>query len=236
MTIEDLKYVTPLDIQNAHINVTSAEMYAEAKEVNTHMYAMQSRRVKFLRDFWSLLGMNVAILVLAVLTGLDSHFSLIFKLTGGVCSVGGNVYLTLLPLLFYTVGYAYFILIRKVYNSWIMLIFAAMLVPMNYICIILVIADTVIVHFMGKIDDEIKNEVGYPHFAELHISTLREGKGAEEGDMDKFEDGDKSLDLEGAEQEKPPADPYAKYRIKPEDDLGLLRDNDIDKDKHTSDE
>lgn len=229
MTTDDLKYVTPLDIQNAHINVTSAEMYAEAKKVNTHMYAMQGKRVRFLRDFWSLLGMNICILVLAALSCLDSRFSLIYKLTGGVGSVGGNIPLTLLPLLFYGAGYIYFILIRKMYNPWIMLIFAVMLVPMNYICIILVIADAIVVRFMGKIDDEIKNQVGYPHFVELHISTLREGKGAEEGDMDKFEDGDKSLDLEGEEHEKPPADPYAKFRIKPEDDLGMLRDNDIDK-------
>ena len=30
MTIQDLKYITPLDIQAAYLNITSSEMYAEA--------------------------------------------------------------------------------------------------------------------------------------------------------------------------------------------------------------
>ena len=32
MKIEDLKYITPIDINAAHLNVTSAEMYEEAHD------------------------------------------------------------------------------------------------------------------------------------------------------------------------------------------------------------
>ena len=49
---------------------------------------------------------------------------------------------------------------------------------------------------------------------------------AEEGDMEKFEDGDKVDDLESERKENP----FDKYRTKWNDGEGMLRDNDISSD------
>ena len=73
MTINDLKYITPLDIQAAHLNVTSAEMYDEAKKFNQHMYDMQVKRRRFLCDKWGIVILNVIMLALAYYTAASSY-------------------------------------------------------------------------------------------------------------------------------------------------------------------
>jgi hypothetical protein len=88
MTINDLKYITPLDIQAAHLNVTSAEMYDEAKKFNQHMYDMQVKRRRFLCDKWGIVILNVIMLALAYYTAASSYTSLIFWATGGRGPVG----------------------------------------------------------------------------------------------------------------------------------------------------
>ncbi|PPJ44658.1 hypothetical protein C0075_25295, partial [Rhizobium sp. KAs_5_22] len=65
------------------------------------------------------------------------------------------------------------------------------------------------------------------HFAQLvgsFKSFVKDGEGYGVGDGVVYGAG---LQSESAEQG--PEDPFAKYRIKPEDDMGMLADNDINK-------
>ena len=178
MTIQDLKYITPLEIQAAHLNVTSAEMYDEAKKFNQHMYDMQVKRHRFLRDMWGVLILNVIAFALCMPTAASSYTSLLFKATGGSgpvgMAVGGNLVLTYLPALIYAAAFIVFILIRKVYNWKLILLISLMAIPTHYAFIILTIGNTILVKKMNDVDTEIKDEVGYPSFTELHLSYIRD--------------------------------------------------------------
>ncbi len=230
MKIEDLKFITPLDINEAHLNITSAEMYEEAKNFNRHMYLMRCKRWKFLRDFWGITILNVLMIAIGAVSATSSYTSLLFFLTGGRgpwgMATGGNVVVTLAPLALYTVMYVYFILIRRFYNWKMILPMSLVIVPVNYCFIVLMIFNVWLVIAMNKVDSEIKGEVGYPHFVELTLSYIRDEENAEEGDMEKFEDGDKVDDLESERKENP----FDKYRTKWNDGEGMLRDNDISSD------
>ena len=80
---------------------------------------------------------------------------------------------------------------------------------------------------MEKEDSSIRDEIGYPHFTQLvgsFKSFVKDGEVYGVGERVVYGAG---LQSESAEQI--PEDPFAKYGIKPEDDMGLLSDNDINK-------
>jgi hypothetical protein len=227
MTIQDLKYITPLDIQAAHLNVTSAEMYDEAKKFNMHMYDMQRKRRRFLRDMWGILILNVIMFALAIPTATSPFTSLVFKATGGsgpvLMATGGNLPLTYLPAAIYAVAFIYFILIKKLYNWKLILLLSLIAVPTHYAFIMLAIGNAVLVKKIYETDEEIKDEVGYPGFAELLLSFIRDEESLEEGGMDTYSDDEKSDDLESERKDNP----FDKYRTRWSDGEGLLRDSDI---------
>lgn len=229
MTLDDLKYITPLDIQAAHMNITSAEIYEETQRYNEHMLRMQRKRLKFLRDFWGITILNIIMLAIGLPTALSSYTSLIFAATGGsgpaLLAIGGNIPLTYLPVPIYVICFVYFILIRKLYDWRVMLVISLLLVPVNYGFITLVIFNVLLVIAMEKTDSEIRGEVGYPHFVMLTTSYIRDEENAEDGAMNDSDGADSSDDL-GSQREE---NPFDKYRIKPEDDMGMLADNDINK-------
>lgn len=228
MTVNDLKYITPIDIQAAYLNITSAEMYAEAKDFNMHMHDMQRKRYRFLRDFWGVVMFNVLMMLLCISTALSSYTSLIFRATGGRGPVGlatgGNPTLTYLPAAIYAVAFIYFILIKKIYNWRMMLIISLLPIPTHYAFIVLAIANVILSKKMFDIDNEIKEEVGYPHFVELTLSYLRDEEDAEDGAMESFSESEKSEDLETERKENP----YDKYRtVWGKGEGSMLADNDI---------
>ncbi|MBP5362162.1 MAG: hypothetical protein J6Y71_03925 [Ruminococcus sp.] len=228
MTIQDLKYITPLDIQAAYLNITSSEMYAEAKEFNKHMYDMQRKRWRFLRDFWLVVALNVIIFGICLPTALSDTTSFIFKATGGSGPVGmatgGNIPLTYLPALIYLAAFLYFIVIKKIYNWRLMLVISLIPLPTHYAFLILAIFNVILVKKMNDVDNEIKDEVGYPHFVQLVLSYIRDEENAEEGAMESFSDSEKSDDLESERKENP----FDKYRTRwGEREGSMLADNDI---------
>lgn len=228
MTIQDLKYITPLDIQAAHLNVTSSEMYAEAKDFNKHMYAMQKKRWRFLRDYWVMAVFNVIMLALGVLTAMSSYTSLLFSVSGGRGPVGlatgGNMWVTLFPVPIYIILFVWLIMLRKIYDSRLVLLISVILFPVNYAFIMLAIMNVILIGAMNKVDNEIKDEVGYPHFVELTLSYIRDEENAEDGGMESYSEDETSDDLISERRENP----FDKYRTHWADGEGsMLADNDI---------
>ena len=228
MTIQDLKYITPLDIEAAHLNVTSAEMYDEAKKFNQHMYDMQRRRHRFLRDMWSLILLNIFMFAVAMPTAMSSYTSLAFRLSGGsglvMMAKGGNLFLTYLPAVIYAAAFVYFIVIKKFYSSSLIFILTLIAVPTNYAFLLMAIFNAILVKKMNDVDNEIKEEPGYPGFAELHLSFIRDEESLEEGGMENYSDDEKSDDLESERKENP----FDKYRTRWGSGEGaMLADNDI---------
>ena len=121
----------------------------------------------------------------------------------------------------------YFIGIRKIYSWKAGILTALILIPANVAFIALAAANAVVIYFMDKEDGRLRKEKGYPHFAQLvgsFKSFVKDGEVYGVGEGVVYGAGLKS---ESAEQV--PEDPFAKYRIKPEDDMGMLADNDINK-------
>ncbi|MDD7517853.1 hypothetical protein [Ruminococcus flavefaciens] len=216
----ELKYITQENIDAAHINITSAEMYTEFKEYNQHMLDMQKERWRFLRDFWGLWIMNVIGLHAGLQTVYFWKCSLIYQMSGAFmpCALLAAIYLLLM---------IYFIGIRKIYSWKAGILTALILIPANVAFIALAAANAVVIYFMDKEDGRLRKEKGYPHFAQLvgsFKSFVKDGEVYGVGEGVVYGAGLKS---ESAEQV--PEDPFAKYRIKPEDDMGMLADNDINK-------
>lgn len=217
----ELKYITQDNIDEAHVNITSAEMYTEFQEYNELMLRMQKKRHKFLRDFWLLWIMNVLLAPFILLITFWGKFSLIYKLSGGMIVLCAVLVLAGEALLVYLIG------IRKVYNWKTGFLITAIMVPANLYYICLAIANAVVIYLMEKTDSEIRDETGYPHFVQLsgsYKSIVKDGEvfGIESEGV--YATGMKADYVV-------PEDPFAKYRIKPEDDMGMLADNDINNNK-----
>lgn len=214
----ELKYITQENIDEAHVNITSAEMYTEFQEYNQRMLDMQKKRARFLRDLCAMIGMNVLLIPFGA---IFSFISPLYKVCGMILP---NIILMLIGMFLFV----YFIIIRKIYNWKIGLVLSLMLVLVNIGFLTLVVANPVIINMMEKIDSSIRNEIGYPHFVQLsgsYKSFVKDGEvyGIDKGTV-------YGAELKKAENESEETeDPFAKYRIKPEDDMGMLADNDINK-------
>lgn len=227
MKLSDLKYITQQDIDESHINITSADMYRECREYNSHALAMRRRKWRFLRDFYGM--MLVDLILLPFLTILTGKYTLpMAPITDPAMSVISLVFIAAFMVMYVIVvavkrnynwliclGYSLLILFFR--NWWWMYIVSGGFIALN--CFL--------VRAIKKEDDLLKEQPGYPGFAELVPSFIRDGKefdGLDE--MMKFEDSEESDDLVHKE-DAPPVNPFDKYRIKPEEDQGLLRDTDI---------
>lgn len=213
----ELKYITQENIDEAHINITSAEMYTEFREYNRRMLGMQMKRRRFLRDFWIMTIMNVILIPIGV---MFANLSPLYKISGIMML---NVMIALISLFLLV----YFVVIRKVYNWKIVLAASLLLIPVCVGLIPLAAANPVLIYFMEKIDSGIRNETGYPHFVQLSGSYKSFVKDGEVYSVDEGTVWGAGNNTENESNE--PEDPFAKYRIKPEDDMGMLADNDINK-------
>lgn len=217
----ELKYITQENIDEAHVNITSAEMYGEFKEYNAKMLRMQKKRCRFLRDFWALWIMNLILVPFIFLLTTVEIGSPLLKLSGGIMPVCVAVVIVSEALLVYLVG------IRKLYK-WIIGLFVTMLMmPANLCYGMLAAANAVVIFLMNKIDSSIRNETGYPHFVQLRGSYKSFVK---DGEVFGIE-GESVYGTDIKADYVVPEDPFAKYRIRPEDDMGMLADNDINNNK-----
>ena len=199
MQLSDLRYITQEDLDDAHINITSAEMFEEARLYNIHMHRMQRKKWLFYVDFWGMFLLNLVMVPMIAAFSLANETALIIKL--GLPMV---VFL-LLPLLF-AIVYSCVILYRKLFEWWIMLIATLLMLPAGYAYIILALANSFITFIIRNTDEQLKAELGYPHFVELRVTYIRK---------------------EDVEEQKK-ADPYSTYVKPPEDDGGFLFNSGID--------
>ncbi|MBO4876425.1 MAG: hypothetical protein J5501_00260 [Ruminococcus sp.] len=221
MRLSELKYIGQKELDECHIDVRSADMFREAQDFNAHMLEMRRRKWKFRKDLIAMGALNL-ILIPISLSKPDSQLSLLRHFTDR----NATAVLSLLFTLAYIVLFCFFFIHKKDYSPVKCLLYSLFLIPASILNIVAVVFNTILMFFMKKTDDEIKDEPGYPSFPQLHISCPVDLDALEPGDMEDSRGAEKSDDLEHTE-ESAETDPYAKYRIKPEDDEGLLRDSDI---------
>ena len=110
MKLSDLRYITQKDIDESHINITSAEMYKEFQDYNSHMLRMQQRKVRFLVDFYGMMAVDLLLIpVLCILTG---------KYTQITEPISDNVMFIVSTLLIglFMAAYVFFVLIKKIFK------------------------------------------------------------------------------------------------------------------------
>ncbi|WP_303838002.1 hypothetical protein [Ruminococcus flavefaciens] len=216
----ELKYITQENIDDSHINITSAEMYGEFKKYNQKMLDMSKIRWRFLRDFWGMWIMNAIIVpFIFILT--------YFRVLSPIIWYGGSTRLCLAVVIISEALLVYLVGIRKMY-SWIMgFLVTLLMLPANLCYVMLAVANAVIIYVMGRIDYSIRDETGYPHFVQLRGSYKSFVK---DGEVFGIE-GESVYGTDIKADYVVPEDPFAKYRIRPEDDMGMLADNDINNNK-----
>ncbi|MDE7364971.1 MAG: hypothetical protein K2N27_08860 [Ruminococcus sp.] len=207
--LSDLKYVTQENIDSATVNVTSADMYAEVHELNDHFREMQRKRHFFLGELWGTVSLLSATLGCAML-----NFFIYTPQKVEACKLmpsillytSKNIWLCMASAIVLALMTVYLIYIRKIF-SWILaLVLMLILSAVHIVFLIPTFFLPIIINIMKKLDDSIKDDVGYPHFVMLTASYIRDEENAEDGVMDEpeckisFDD----------------------YRIKPEDDEGFL--------------
>lgn len=217
----ELKYITQENIDDSHVNITSAEIYKEFQEYNGLMLRMQKKRYKFLFDYWLLWGMNAVLVPLIMYVPLIPKFSTILHMDSTSVLPYLLILLASMILLVLVVG------IRRNYSWKLGFIITAIMLPVSPFYIFLAIANAAVIYIMEKTDSEMRYETGYPHFVQLsgsYKSFVKEGEvfGIEN-------EGIYATSLKS--DNVVPEAPFAKYRIRPEDDMGMLADNDINNDK-----
>ena len=167
MDLSDLRYITQENIDEAHINVTSPDMYAEAREYNIHMLRMRRKKFVLLCDFWGMLFMNLLLMPIMLLYSLELPFTLLMR-------AGAPLWLHfVLPVVFWVL-YGYFILFRRLLDWRVTLLISALMIPAGILFTVTAGANTFITWYMRKTKSQIEADVGYPAFTELRTTYIRE--------------------------------------------------------------
>ena len=167
MDLSDLRYITQDNIDEAHINITSPDMYAEAREYNIHMLRMRRKKFILLCDFWGMFLMNLLLMPVILLYSLELPFTLLM-------SAGAPLWLHfVLPIVFWLL-YAYFIFFRKMLDWRVTLLISALMIPAGILFAVTAGVNTFITWYMRKTKTQIENDVGYPEFTELRTTYIRE--------------------------------------------------------------
>lgn len=207
--LSDLKYVTQENIDSAAVNVTSADMYTEVHELNSHLREMQKKRHFFLGELWGTVSLLFVVLVGAMLDFFMYTPQKVEKcgLTPSILlHISQNVWLCMASMIVLALTTVYLIYIRKIFDWKLALVLMLMLSAVHIIFLIPAFFMPLIVNVMKNLDESIKDDIGYPHFVMLTASYIRDEENAKDGVMDEpeckisFDD----------------------YRIKPEDDEGFL--------------
>ncbi|MBR4626832.1 MAG: hypothetical protein IKO47_03905 [Ruminococcus sp.] len=167
MKLSDLRYITQENIDEAHINITSPDMYTEVREYNINMLRMRRKKYIFLCDFWAMLVLNLLIVPVLVLYSLDLPLTLLRM-------AEAPLWLHfVLPLVFWGM-FGYFWLYRRLTDWRVMLVISAVMIPDGILFVITTAANTFITWYMRKTDEQIKADVGFPEFVELKTTYIRE--------------------------------------------------------------
>jgi len=167
MKLSDLRYITQDNIDEAHINITSPDMYTEVREYNIHMLRMRRKQFVLLCDFWGMFFLNLCLIPIILLFSLDYKTTLL-RIAGAPLALS-----FILPVVFWLL-YGYFIFYRKLLDWRVTLLISALLIPAGILFAVTAAVNTFITWYMRKTKTEIESDVGYPGFVELQTSFIRE--------------------------------------------------------------
>lgn len=208
----DYRYIDQEIIDSGVINAVNSDVFAEADSYNGVMVREYARKHRVNAEFYTWCG------VLTVMMFAGLYISVNFY---RYRDPAYKHILALIAAVLFFFCFVYFIIARGHRNTKM----AALIgLPLVYLCPVLVIAyaaNIYICRLYEKYDRSISVIPGYPKFRQLTITTNygcdiygKKLPVEAAAHMDETDSGE-------------PEDPFAKYRIKPEDDTGMLSDSSI---------
>lgn len=166
----ELRYITQEDIEACHVNVTSADMFREAREYNIYMHDMRQKKLHTTAAYFASIIINFIFIVAVFFVSRSIGIPMLMhesEFTPLTC-------MRLVVLAAYIFLFIYFIIKRKVFN-WKLI--TAITLPLIFCDIrfaALLIINILIFRLLDNETQAQQNTPGYPGFADLRITYIRE--------------------------------------------------------------
>lgn len=164
ITADELNYITQTDLEKSCINITSSEMYKEVTDYNEHMIHMRHKKAVYFCDFWGAFLLNIIVFLASLVILIKDLDNLSLALKLGI----DNLALCYGFSALLTSAVIYFAFYRKNFSLKLHLPLCALLVCINYVFIISFAADIFLFRIIEKLDNSLKNDIGYPTFIQLN--------------------------------------------------------------------
>ena len=163
------KYITQDIIDAGGINVTSAEMFAEAREYNIEAvrnYNKKQRNHWFIA-IWSV-GQLVLSLAIGVMLVVNNQLDQMFHAT---TTPTWRILLRLFGFLAYMGVFAYFVMIRRDPRPHVMVLSSLPILIADWKFVGIVAFNFLVGWLHEKTEDQLREKQGYPKFARLTVTT-----------------------------------------------------------------
>ncbi len=166
----ELRYITQEDIEACHVNVTSADMFREAREYNIYMHDMRQKKLRTTVAYFAVIIFNF--IFIAGVFFVSRNIGVPMLMRSAEFSTLAIIRLILLAA--YIVLFIYLVIKRKVFSYKLTAIMTLPLVFCDLRFTVLLIMNTLVFHLLEKETQEQQNTAGYPGFADLRITYIRE--------------------------------------------------------------
>lgn len=161
------KYVTQEHIAGSTFNARTAEEFADVSRYNENMISLRKKRYRFLAEYWWVVGSNALIAPLVLMCSPNLVPLIPLK-------VEGYKWIKYTLAACFAFLFIFFVMHKKDYDWRKSLVYTSLLVPIDMVYIILVVMNCLLMYLFGRLDRELKDEPGYPHFVQLKITVIRE--------------------------------------------------------------
>ena len=163
------KYITQDIIDAGGINVTSAEMFAEAREYNIEAVRnyTKKRRNHWFIAIWSL-GQLVLSLVIGIMLVVNNQLEQMFTST---TTPTWRILLRLFGFLAYMGVFAYFVIIRRDPRPHVMLLSTLPILIADWRFAGVAAFNFLVGWLHEKTEDQLREKCGYPKFSRLIVTT-----------------------------------------------------------------
>ena len=166
----ELRYITQENIEQCHINVTSAEMYSEAREYNILMHDMRLLKVRSIAEFFGVIIVNIIFLIGISLA--SSNLGLIMMMKESSISPLNAVRFVIIAA--YAALFIFLVAVKKIFSYKLLIALTAPLLLCDWRFVFLLAMNTAAFYFLDKNTQTLRDAPGYPGFAELRITYIRD--------------------------------------------------------------
>ena len=161
------RYVTQKHIDSGVFNVKSAEEFSDVQTYNANMINFRKQRYRFLAEYWWVVGTNA--LIVPLILYCKPEINPLFQV-----NISDYKWLLYTLCASFAFLFIFFVMHKKDYDWKKCLVYTSLLVPIDTVYIILVIMNCLLMYLFGKLDRQLRDEPGYPHFVQLKVTVIKE--------------------------------------------------------------